>query len=112
MRKNPWVLLTAVLGTGAIIGLGSAGVFAQKPDKPGERGGRHPQMHAAMRALHQAAHHLEHAEHHFGGHRAKALELVKQAENELQEALEYAKTYPPTEKPGASGKPATTGKTQ
>ena len=48
---------------------------------------RHPQIHAAMRALRQAEQHLERAEHHFGGHRAKALELVKQAENELKEAL-------------------------
>ena len=34
---------------------------------------------------------IEKAEHHFGGHRAKALELVKQAEGELKQAVEYAK---------------------
>jgi sugar phosphate isomerase/epimerase len=34
--------------------------------------------------------HLQRAEQHFGGHRAKALELVKQAEGELKQAVEYA----------------------
>lgn len=56
---------------------------------------RHPQIHAAMKALENAARHLERATHHYGGHRAKALELVRQAEQELQQALAYADTHPP-----------------
>ncbi|HEY2995800.1 MAG TPA: hypothetical protein VGM22_23540 [Methylomirabilota bacterium] len=31
---------------------------------------------------------------HYGGHRAKALELVKQAEGELREAVAYAQAHP------------------
>ena len=37
---------------------------------------------------------LEKAAHHYDGHRAKALELVKQAEKELQEGLRWAEAHP------------------
>ena len=50
---------------------------------------------AAARALEQAHRHLERATHPFGGHRAKALELVKQAEAEVKEAVAFAKANPP-----------------
>ena len=53
-----------------------------------------PFIFPGTRALNVAARHLERAEHDFGGHRAKALELVKQAENELEAALAYAKANP------------------
>ena len=54
---------------------------------------------------------IEKAEHHFGGHRAKALELVKQAEGELKQAVEYAKA---TAAPAAAAPvaPATTAPKQ
>lgn len=47
-----------------------------------------------MKALQHAMGQLEKAEHPFGGHRAKALELVKQAEQELELAAEWAKEHP------------------
>ena len=90
----------AVLALGLVLGASSLAFTQDKPPKP-ERGERHPQIHAAMRALNVAARHLVHAEHHFSGHRAKALELVKQAEGELKQALEYAKEHPEE-----GGKPA------
>jgi hypothetical protein len=99
----------AVLVLGLVLGVSSLALTQGRPAKP-ERGERHPQIHAAMRALNIAARHLEHAEHHFGGHRAKALELVKQAEGELTQALEFAKAHPEEGgKPGASRAPATGG---
>ena len=107
MLKRRWVLVLAALVVGVIVGLTSSALTAE----------RHPQIHAA-RALRQAANHLEKADHVFGRHRAKALELVKQAEQELKEALEYAKEHPAPGKPGTTGKatpsaqPAPAGKTQ
>src|SRR5437899_11421021 len=98
----------AVLALGLVLGASSLAFTQDKPPKP-ERGERHPQIHAAMRALNVAARHLVHAEHHFSGHRAKALELVKQAEGELKQALEYAKANPPTpSKPPSTTAPAAT----
>jgi hypothetical protein len=58
------------------------------------RPARHPHMVAAMRDLERAEKQLEKAVHHFDGHRAKALELVKQAEKELQEGLKWAEAHP------------------
>src|SRR5881275_1699761 len=102
----------AVLALGLVLGASSLAFTQDKPPKP-ERGERHPQIHAAMRALNVAARHLEHAEHHFGGHRAKALELVKQAEGELKQAIEYAKAHPAMHgQPGAAGAPTPAPKTQ
>ena len=101
----------AGLALGLVLGVGSLAFAEDKPARP-QRGERHPQIHAAMRALNVAARHLERAEHDFGGHRAKALELVKQAENELEAALAYAKANPEKgTRPAPGGTPATGGGT-
>jgi len=100
MLKKRWVLMAAILVVGFVLGLSTSALTEEK----------HPQIHAAMRALRQAANHLERAAHEFGGHRAKALELVKQAEQELKEALVYAKEHPaPGGKPGAAGQATPSG---
>jgi hypothetical protein len=105
--RNGRSLAAVLLALGLVLGGSSLAFTQEKPGRP-ERGERHPQIHGAMRALNVAARHLERAEHDFGGHRAKALELVKQAEGELKEALEYAKAHPEMGgKPGASA-PTTT----
>jgi len=57
------------------------------PRKPG----RHPHVRRARRALEAAKRQLEQAAQDYGGHRAKALELVNQAIAEVDQALEYAK---------------------
>ena len=101
----------AALVLGLVLGVSSLAFTQDKPARP-ERGERHPQIHAAMRALNVAARHLERAEHDFGGHRAKALELVKQAENELEAALAYAKANPEKgTRRAPGGTPATGGGT-
>ncbi len=101
-----------LLAAGLVLGGSSLAFTQDKPARPG-RDGEHPQIHMARRALNMAARHLERAEHDFGGHRAKALQLVKQAEGELKEALEYAKAHPEEMgKRGPGGASAPAPKTQ
>ncbi len=96
MRYPLWVgaaALAAVVVTTSV----TAQQPAPSPPPQGEqraRPGRHPHMVAAMRDLERAEKQLEKAAHHFDGHRAKALELVKQAEKELQEGLKWAEAHP------------------
>ena len=54
----------------------------------------YPHIEAAQEALKKAASELEAGAHNFGGHRAKALKLVKQAQAELREAIAWAKAHP------------------
>ena len=95
------VIVTSVLAIGFVLGFGTL-AFTQDKKVPATRAGLHL-IHAAAKSLEDAERHLQRAEHHFGGHRAKALELVKQAEGELKQAVEFAKANPP-----APGKPAST----
>lgn len=101
-----------LLALGLVLGGGSLALTQEKPPvRPGGRGGEDPHIHMAMRALHRGAEQLEQASHTFGGHRAKALALIRQADKELQEALAYAKANPPKTAPGAPA-PAPASKTQ
>lgn len=95
----------AALVAGLILSTAVAG-FPQGQPAPKRDPERHPHIHAAMRDLRKAANQLEHADHDFDGHRAKALALVKQAEGELREALEWARAHPDTDKRSGSSAPA------
>ena len=99
------VFVATVLAIGCVFGLGTLASPQDKKPATATRAGLN-QIYAAARALEQAHRHLERAEHHFGGHRAKALDLVKQAEAEVKEAVAVAKASPPTTPP-ASAPPAT-----
>jgi len=97
LKRN--IIVVVVLALGFVLGYGTL-AFTQ--DKKQGAPLLRP-IHAAARALEQAQGHLEKAEHHFGGHRARALDLVKQAEGELKQAVEYAKTNVPAgAKPGTA----------
>ena len=107
-------LPTAALTMGLVLGAGTATLtLGQQPpmqppaaqQRPPMGQGKFPHMHAAERALQHAEVSLEKAAHHFGGHRAKALQLVKQAEGEMKEAMAYASAHPEEFKEG-SGAPA------
>jgi hypothetical protein len=101
------VVVASMLAIGVVLGFGTL-AFTQEKKPPATRTGLHL-IHAAAKALEDAEKHLQRAEHHFGGHRAKALELVKQAEGELKQAVEYAKANPPApSKPASTTTPATT----
>lgn len=95
MRHRIAAIATALVFALSIVGASSPALTQDKPAPKGpQQGGRAPHIHAAMKALQHAAGQLEKAEHHFGGHRAKALELVKQAEQELKAGIEWAKEHP------------------
>jgi hypothetical protein len=100
MAMTKWILGTALttglLLSSSVVGFSQGPAPAQKPDLE-----RHPHIRAAMRDLRQAENKLGTADHDFGGHRVKALELVKQAEGELREALEWAKAHPDSDRPPA-----------
>jgi len=98
-------IVAGVLAIGFVLVFGTL-AFTQEKKQPATRAGLHL-IHAAAKSLEDAEKHLTRAEHHFGGHRAKALELVKQAEDELKQAVEYAKANPPTPStPASSTTPA------
>src|SRR2546427_3537759 len=108
------VIVASVLAIGFVLGFGTL-AFTQEKKPTATRAGLHL-IHAAAKSLEDAEKHLQRAEHHFGGHRAKALELVKQAEGELKQAVEYAKANPPASrttpppKKGGRGWPSIPGR--
>jgi hypothetical protein len=93
MLTKTWLPALALV-TGLVLGA-STTAFTQAPpaQRPGN-GARHPHIVAAERSLKHAERQLEEAAHHFGGHRVRALELVKQAEGEVREAIGYARAHP------------------
>lgn len=88
-----WLPATA-LAVGLILGSAASGLTQAQTAPPKRDPERHPHIRAAMRDLRQAGNLLQHAAHDYDGHRVKALEHVKQAEGELQAALEWAKAHP------------------
>ena len=94
------VTAALVLAVGFVLGFVTLASTQDKP--PATRAGLH-QIYAAAKSLEETQRHLERAEHHFGGHRAKALELVKQASGELKQAMEFAKANPPSGAKAATG---------
>src|SRR2546425_1053745 len=86
LKQSVFVAVVLAIGCVLVLGLGTLASSQDKKPPTATRAGLH-QIHAAARALEQAHRHLERAEHHFGGHRVKALELVKLAEAEVKEAV-------------------------
>src|SRR5438128_6869803 len=85
---EPTTMPSLLLGT-AVLGFGQNPAPMPKRDPE-----RHPHIRAAMADLRKAANQLEHADNDYGGHRAKAGALVKQTEDELREAIAWAKAHP------------------
>ena len=52
---------------------------------------RHPEIHKAMRKLRGAKQELEKVTHEYGGHKAKAIEAIDRALEELRAALNSEK---------------------
>jgi uncharacterized protein YgbK (DUF1537 family) len=97
MRTKTWLPILS-LTTGLLLGASTTALTQTPPTQaPTQRPAgvaRHPHIVAAGRALQHAARQLEEAAHDYGGHRVRALELVKQAEGELREAVAYANAHP------------------
>jgi hypothetical protein len=113
LKRN--AIIAGVLAIGFVLGLGTQAFTQDK--KPAEkkppttRSGLY-RIHAAARSLEDAERHLKGAELAYDGHRARALELVKQAQGELKQAVEYAKANPPAPaKPSTSTPAPATGAT-
>ena len=89
-----------------LIPLAYAAVPAPSPStttekaQPSGRNNRFPEMRHAHHALENAKRDLEKAAHDFGGHRAKALELTKQAIKEIDEGMQFARNEVKEQKKG------------
>ena len=62
---------------------------AVKPVRHEHRSEKHPELHKAIHKLKEAKQDLEKAAHDYGGHKAKAIEAIDHAIEELNAALEY-----------------------
>lgn len=83
MSRKHVVTAVVALAMGVVIGVAGTG-WTQ---------GRHPHIVAAQKSLAAAERQILESSHHYGGHRAKALELTQQARVELRDALEYARAH-------------------
>jgi len=94
MRKSIRWTVSALAVVTAVIG----GVTAS-----GEE--RHQQIRAAQRALANAEQHLGQAAHDYGGHRVKAMELIRSAQAELREGLAWDRTHEGKKGSAGAGSP-------
>ncbi len=71
------LLVTAVFAGMSLFTLGASRATAEE----------HPRLHAALFEMREARVELKEAKHDFGGHRAKALEALDEAINQIDKAL-------------------------
>ena len=64
-----------------------AGLTLLAGGAPRARAEEHPRLHAALYEMREARTELKEAKHDFGGHRAKALEALDAAINQVEKAL-------------------------
>ena len=79
-RRDILALGGAVLGVGALAPLADAGEGKKH---------KHPRIVAAINELHEAHRYLKAAPHEFGGHRAKALDLIDKTIRQLELCLKF-----------------------
>jgi len=91
--------LAALIGFGALTFGSASPASAQAPLPPTvigrhgqHRGERHPELRRALRALERTETDLRRSARDFGGHREKAADLCRQAEQEIQQALQDDKS--------------------
>ena len=77
--RNPWKLTSLALAAA----LAAATIVPEVTADP------QPKMQAALDSLHSAQHSLEQATADKGGHRAKAIELTKQAIDQVQAGIKF-----------------------
>ena len=77
--RNPWKLTTFALAAVLAATTLASSVTAEPQ----------PKMRDALESLRSAARSLEQASHDKGGHRAKALQLTKQAIDEVQAGIKF-----------------------
>ena len=77
--RNPWKLTSLALAT----------VLAGATLVPAVTADPQPKMHAALDSLRAAERALEKAAHDKGGHRAKALQLTREAIDQVQRGIKF-----------------------
>lgn len=82
--------LLAIISLAALVSMPTAPVRAQA--KKESQKFSNEELAASIGKLHRIKHTLEAADHDYGGHRAAAVGAVKNAADELQQALEHAKS--------------------
>jgi len=87
LRRLP--LLVGVLTLGILLGLAVSAGSAQRRRHVDPQ----PHMREAMEALRSAEHHLGQATGDKGGHRVRAIQLVNQAEAEVQRGIQWDNTH-------------------
>lgn len=88
LRRLP--LFITVLALGVLLGLAASAGSAQRRRAHPEP---QPHMRLAMDALRSAEHHLGEATGDKGGHRLRAIQLVRQAEAEVQAGIAWDNTH-------------------
>jgi hypothetical protein len=88
LRRIP--LLVCGLALGILLGLGVSAGTAQRRQARAEP---QPHMRLALDALRSAEHHLGEATGDKGGHRVRAIQLVRQAEAEVQRGIDWDNTH-------------------
>ena len=83
MNRRRVGILVGIFLLGLTFGVASSGWTAE----------RHPQIRAAQRDLASARYHLQRASRDYGGHRAKAVVLIEQAQEELRRALDFDRKH-------------------
>ena len=77
------------LFTSMVVMLGVAGLLLSPALAHAKKKERHPEIHKAMKQLENAEKSLEKAAKDFGGHKQKAIDAVKLALDELNQALAF-----------------------
>jgi len=86
LRRLP--LLACVLALGMLLGLAVSAGSAQRRQRQPQ-----PHMREALEALQSAERHLGQATGDKGGHRVRAIQLVNQAEAEVQRGIQWDNTH-------------------
>jgi len=86
-RRLP--LFVAVLALGILLGMAVTAGSAQRRRNVEQQ----PHMRLALDALRSAEHHLNEATGDKGGHRVRAIQLVNQAEAEVQRGIQWDNTH-------------------
>lgn len=86
-RRLP--LFAAVLALGILLGMAVTSGSAQRRRHVEQQ----PHMRLSLDALRSAEHHLGEATGDKGGHRVRAIQLVNQAEAEVQRGIEWDNTH-------------------
>jgi hypothetical protein len=73
-----------------VLVLTCAALFVTGLGSPAVAQDKHPQITAAMKSLEEAERHLEKAGSGYGGNKAKAERLIKDAQKELKQAIAFA----------------------